>query len=55
MDKNVRKPLAFNEVAYFVKVSISIFKECFTSIDKNVFLGGGLDTRLYFRKVLTLF
>ena len=54
-DKNLRKALAFNEIAYFVKGSISIFKKCFASIDKNVFLERGLDTRLYFRKVLTLF
>ena len=42
------------EIAHYGKSSISIFKESFVSIDKILFLGGRLGTRLYFHKVLTL-
>ena len=34
------------EIAHCGKSSISIFKESFASIDKTLFLGGGLGTRL---------
>ena len=43
------------EIAHYEKSSISIFKESFASIDKILFLGGRLGTRLYFHEVLTLF